>query len=511
MTLLFFTATNILCAQTTFQKTYGGNNTDIAKCVKQTTDGGYFLVGSTYTSGAGNGDIYVLRTDSNGDTLWKKKYGSGGTDLGTSGQQTIDGGYIFCGTTSGFSAPGNKMYLLKTDLNGNLQWSKVFLNGSAFSVLQTDDGGYIMTGTANGELAVIRTDFAGDTLWTKLIGGSGNDVGSCISKTQDNGFVIVGNTNSFGLGNIDMILVKIDSNGNTLFTKTYGGANDDKAASVQQTIDGGYVVSGLTNSYGTGQSDIFLLKTDSIGNVVWSKTFGGINNDEASSVQQTTDGGFAIAGFANYTISSTSGHMVLVKCDSTGSLDWQHAYGKSSYNDWGYAAQQTTDGGYIVTGTTYSFSGFGGQYDDIYLVKTNSSGSSGCFEPVYSLTVTDTLFQTASPAISTSSGLTALIHTTLVNSGGLDSTHCIVVGINETPSKQDLIVVSPIPVSDVLFINGTHEKGEVWLYSIDGKAILHKQTSDNKTEIKIDALPVGLYVLKYKMADQIQFIKLTKM
>lgn len=509
--LSFFTSINILCAQTTFQKTYGGNNTDIAKCVKQTSDGGYFLIGSTYTSGAGNGDIYAIRTDQNGDTLWRKKYGSGDTDLGYSGQQTTDGGYIFCGTTSGFSAPGSKMYLLKTDLNGNLLWSKVFLNGNAFSVLQTNDSGYIMTGTANGQLAIVRTDFTGDTLWTKLIGGAGNDIGSCISKTLDNGFIIVGYTNSFGLGNYDMFLVKIDANGNTLFTKTYGGTNDDRASAVQQTIDSGYILSGLTNSYGAGQSDIFLLKADSIGNVVWSKTMGGINNDEANSVQQTTDGGFAIAGFANYSISSSSCHMVLIKCDSTGSLVWHHAYGKSSYNDWGYAAQQTTDGGYIVTGTTYSFSGFGGQYDDIYLVKTNSTGSSGCFEPVYSLSVTDTLCQTTNPAISIASGLTALIHTTLINSGGLDSALCIVVGINETFTKQDLIIVSPNPVFDVLSINGTNEKGEVWLYSIDGKTIIHEFTSDNKTELKIDALPVGLYVLKYKMASRIQYIKLTKM
>jgi len=365
---------------TLWTKTFGGNDSEGGYSVQQTTDGGYILTGWTRSFGAGFYDVWLIKTDASGDTLWTKTFGvSGGGcisgpvgDVGHSVQQTNDGGYIITGHIWR-SFCDIDIWLIKTDASGDTLWTKIFggsYSDAGNSVQQTTDGGYIITGdtySLAGEYDVwlIKTDASGDTLWTKTFGGSNIDFGKSVQQTTDGGYIIAGITESFGAGDYDVWLIKTNASGDTLWTKTFGGSDSDEASSVQQTSDGGYIITGRTESFGAGESDIWLIKTEASGDAIWTKTFGGSSYDEVHSVKQTTDGGYIITGFTE-SFGAGEADIWLVKTEASGDTLWTKTFGGGS-RDWGYSVQQTNDGGYIVTGYTTSF---GAGEADVWLIKT---------------------------------------------------------------------------------------------------------------------------------------------
>ena len=255
MMLLFAGVT--VYAQATFQKSIGGSAEDYATNLSPTSDNGFILLGTTASFGAGGDDIYLIKLNANGDTMWTKTYGGTNDEYGSSVKQTTDGGYIISGDTKSFGVAIKDAYLIKTDMNGNVLWSKTFgSSGSDYgnTVLQTTDGGYIVAGTTetigsgNYDVYLIRTNSVGDTLWTKSYGGSLEDDGNFIQQTSDGGFILVGTTISFGSGGYDIYVIKIDQSGDTTWTKTYGGIMDDYGFSVKQITGGDYIVTGTTNS-----------------------------------------------------------------------------------------------------------------------------------------------------------------------------------------------------------------------------------------------------------------------
>ncbi len=380
---IFFIFTLMLSAyskpDTTWTRLFGGSQYEFGRCIEQTYDGGYILVGDTYSYGAGDKDIYLIKVKSNGDTLWTKTYGGIGEEDGFSVQQTTDSGYIILGTTSSYGVGGFNFWLVKTKPNGDTLWTKTF-GGSewdwGYSVQQTSDKGYILTGYTESygpapyisNLWLIKTDSLGNTDWSKVYGGNSTDYGCLVRETSDGGYIIIGDTYSFGAGSRDIYLLKTNSIGDTLWTKTFGGSNSDGGKSVQQTYDDGYILTGYTESYGAGDKDFWLIKTDSNGSMEWDKTFGGSNEERGESVCQTNDSGYIITGNTE-SYGNGNSDVYIVRTDINGDTLWTSTYGWDN-QDWGRCIEQTDDGGYIIVGDTYT-SLSTGEYD-IYVIKLDS-------------------------------------------------------------------------------------------------------------------------------------------
>jgi hypothetical protein len=250
-----------------------------------------------------------------------------------------------------------------------------------FSVQQTSDGGYIIVGYTRSfglghDVYLIKTNASGDTLWTRTYGGTNTDEGHSVQQTSDGGYIIVGRTGSFGAGGWDVYLIKTDGSGGTLWTRTYGGTNHDEGNSVRQTSDSGYVIAGITKSFGVGSYDVYLIKTNASGDTLWTRTFGGADDDDGGSVQQTSDGGYIIAGRTAGSFGSVSYDVYLIKTNALGETLWTRTYGGPN-SDWSYSVQQTSDGGYIIAGATFSYGA--GPYD-VYLIKTDANGNVGVAE-----------------------------------------------------------------------------------------------------------------------------------
>ena len=304
-----------------WNRTLGGSSNDYGASVQQTTDGGYIIAGSTHSFATSSYDVWLIKTAANGSANWTRTFGGSANDYGSSVRQTADGGYIVVGSTPSFGAGAADVWLIKTAANGSTDWTRTFggsANDYGYSVQQTTDDGYIVAGStasfgAGGyDVWLIKTAANGSAEWTRTFGGSSNDYGYSVQQTADDGYIVAGSTNSFGAGSGDVWLLKVAANGTANWTRTFGGSANDCGYSVQQTADGGYIVAGSTNSFGAGSGDVWLLKTAATGTAEWNSTFGGFSDDVGHAVQQTADGGYIIAGFT-HSFGAGSGDVWLIK------------------------------------------------------------------------------------------------------------------------------------------------------------------------------------------------------
>ena len=395
-----------------WQKSLGSGAWDQAHSIKQTTDGGYIVAG--YKTDNQNGfDYWIVKLSNTGNIEWQKSFGGSGIDNANSIQQTTDGGYIIAGYSNSTDGDitGNigstDYWIVKISSTGNIEWQKS-LGGSwgdqAYSIQQTSDGGYIIAGysdsndgdvTVNNGLSdywVVKLSNTGIIVWQKSFGGSGNEYCHSIKQTTDGGYIIVGYSNSNdgdvsgNYGDNDFWVVKTNNIGSIEWQKSFGGSGSDEAHSVQQTLDGGFIVAGRTNSndgdvtVNNGLNDCWVVKLSNTGTIVWQKSFGGSLNDDVRSIEQTTDGGYIIAGYSNsndgdVTVNIGMTDYWVVKLSNTGNIVWQKSFGGSG-SDAAFTIQQTTDGGYIVAGFSGSTDGDvtgnnGGM--DYWVVKLSSS------------------------------------------------------------------------------------------------------------------------------------------
>jgi len=426
--LLFTALANMLSAsfalaQPTiqWQECLGGSGNDRAFDIQKTIDGGYILAGSSDSNNddvSGNhGDIdyWVVKISSIGTIEWEKSYGGSGRDYASSIQQTSDGGYIVAGSSvsndgdvSGNHSLGEDYWVVKLTSLGTIEWQKAF-GGSGFdysySIQQTSDGGYIVAGTSDsndGDVSghhddddywVVKLNSIGTIEWQKSIGGSGFDRAKSIQQTSDGGYILAGTSDSndgdvsLNNGYEDYLVVKINSIGTIEWQKSFGGSGRDYANSIQQTSDGGYIVAGSSVSNDGDVSgnnglamDYWVVKLTSLGAIDWQKALGGINNDYSYSIQQTSDGGYIVAGITYSIDGDVSGNnggvdYWMVKLTITGTMEWQKALGGTGL-DYSYSIKQTSDGGYIVTGESISndgdVSGNHGE-NDYWVVKLSDS------------------------------------------------------------------------------------------------------------------------------------------
>ncbi|MDD5528549.1 MAG: T9SS type A sorting domain-containing protein [bacterium] len=373
---IILTGTNLFASapDTLWTRTYGWPGDDGSESVCETFDNGFIIAGWIF--GTESQDVYLIRTNSLGDTLWTKTFGGASTDGGNSVQQTSDSGFIIAGNTSSFGIgvpTYPNVYLIRTNSSGDTMWTRTF-GGVEYdvssSVQQTKDGGFIIIGSTNSfgigtrNCYLIKTNSNGDAMWTKTYGGTGWDEGQSVQQTSDSGFIITGGAGSFGAGSYDVYLIKTNSSGDTLWTRTFGGTDFDYGGSVQQISDGGFIIAGVIYSFGADSGDVYLIRTNSSGDTLWTKTYGGAGEDYGFSVQQTKDNGFIIAGVTN-SFGAGGYDIYLVRTNSSGDTLWTKTIG-GTYDDWGWHVQQIEDGGFIVVGVTRSF---GAGNNDIYLIR----------------------------------------------------------------------------------------------------------------------------------------------
>jgi hypothetical protein len=295
---------------------------------------------------------------------------------------TDNGNQVSTSASSQFIVTGSRNLVANFALSTN-QWINIYsCNNDAGGYLKstqlTSDGGYILAGRTYcgadwSDFWVLQLDSTGNELWQKTYGGAGSESASSIQNTSDGGYIVAGDTNSFGAGDQDALLLKLDSSGNVIWQKIYGGSSDDTFSSIQQTTDGGHIVAGSKGSVppddGFGLQDLWVLKLDSTGKVVWQNIYGESGMEKANSIQQTSDGGYIVAGITVGSFNNNHGpyyDIWLLKLDSSGNVLWQKVYG-GSYDENIGSIQQTSDGGYILTGDIYNSSEFGSS--DIWEAK----------------------------------------------------------------------------------------------------------------------------------------------
>ncbi|SJZ74746.1 delta-60 repeat domain-containing protein [Trichlorobacter thiogenes] len=363
----------------------GGNNSDSAASVQQTADGGFIVAGNTSSFGTTEQDAWVLKLNASGEVVWQKTYGGEGYDSVSAIQQTADGGYIVAGYTNSYGANSNgDAWVLKLDASGEVVWQKTYGGegyDSASAIQQTADDGYIVAGFTNSfgesyDAWVLKLNASGNVVWQKTYGGTtDSDEAVAIQQTADGGYIVAGTTYCFGAGNSDALIVKLSENGTIEWQKTYGGTGLESASAIQQTADLGYIVAGVTTSFGAGGLDGWLLKLAENGTESWQKTWGGSGGDSFSSVWQTADGGYIVAGSTGSS-GAGNGDAWVLKLSEYGSEVWQKTYGGAA-GDSVNAVQQTSDNGYIVVGSTASL---GLQTFDLWVMKLEQDGSlDGCY------------------------------------------------------------------------------------------------------------------------------------
>jgi len=399
-----------------WEKMLGGSGDDEAYSVAPTEDGGFIIAGYSYsndgdvTGNHGGSDYWVVKLDSNRHLLWQKSYGGSGDDYANSVAPTEDGGFIIAGYSysNDGDVTGNHgdadYWLVKLDASGDLIWQKSY-GGSgddyANSVAPTEDGGFIIAGYSesnDGDVSgnhgssdywLVKLDAIGEPIWQKSYGGSGDDYANSVAQTTDGGYIVAGTSNSIdgdvsgNHGDADYWLVKLDASGDLIWQKSYGGSGDDYANAVAQTMDGGYIVAGYSwSSDGDvsgnhGGYDYWVVKLGADGNLVWQKSLGGSYDDYAESVAPTSDGGYIVAGTSNSIDGDVSGNhgssdYWLVKLDASGDLIWQKVMG-GSHDDRANSVVQMPDGGYVVAGFWNAGFGEGGEISDYWVVKIGGS------------------------------------------------------------------------------------------------------------------------------------------
>ncbi|HEY6161663.1 MAG TPA: T9SS type A sorting domain-containing protein [Bacteroidia bacterium] len=488
----------------TFQAAFGDTSSDQAASVIATSDGGYILCGYK-TDPANNRDAYLVKTNANGALQWSKTYFGSNADQAYDVMQLGGGSYVWAGYTQSFGAGGTDACLVKTDASGNVLWAKAYggaINEGVYGMVRCSDGGFALAGSTGtygaggGDAYLIRTDSSGNMLWNGVYGGANLDLAYGISQTSDGGFILAGVTFSFGAGSYDVYVLRVSAGGTLLWSKTYGGSNVEFGYKVKQTIDGGFIIAATTESFGAGLSDAYLLKTDSLGTLLWSKTYGSFDFDESLSIGLTNDGGYILSGDAN----SYSGSFdaLMIKTDTSGVPLWSRIYGgvaDESLN----AAFQTSDGGYGAAGFTRSYGA--GNYD-MFVLKTEPGGQGWCGDSLVTLVSAPAPSITTAPlTLSDTGGIQSSIvfnigggtTSTLVCSSGAD--------VHENTATQSFISVAPNPSGGNFVLHSAENIRYLEVRNLLGEIVLGMNVNNTSANIGMESCKSGIYFYSAQMEN----------
>ena len=368
---------SLVSAQAGWNCMYGNAGDDVAYSAVQAANDGFAVAGSTNSSDTGSLDGWLVKIDSSGKMQWNKTYGGNKNDVFHSVICTSDGQYAMAGYTASYGADALDFWLVKVDSSGNMLWNKTFGetgNDEAWCLIQASDGGYVLTGTTNSsgktDFWLVKTDSSGNMQWNKKYGGTGDEVAKCVIQTRNDGYSLAGYKRAYNATAFNMWIVKTDSSGNAQWNQIFGGSGHSGAFSVMQTSDQGYALVGATVSCSANKSDAWLIKLGKTGSMEWNQTYGSKMQDAACSFIQTSDGGYALAGITE-SFGAGGQDCWVVKTDASGNIQWNQTYGGSK-SDGVYSLFQTGDGGFVLVGYSESNSNGG---KDFLVIKTDASGA----------------------------------------------------------------------------------------------------------------------------------------
>jgi len=451
-----------------------------------------------------------------GDSLWSQTYGGDDEDWAWSLIQDADGGYSMAGWSESSVGYYEDAYVVKTDAAGDTLWTR-FLGGTgadrAWEHSQTADGGYLVAGfisapmTSVCDMWLARLDAQGDTLWTRAWGGSGSEEARAMAPTSGGGCVMAGYTESFGVGLADFYVVRTDANGDSLWGRTFGGEATEWASAVIQTSDDDILAAGVTVSFGAGSEDIWVVKISGDGDSLWSHTYGGDETDYVWSIIEVSDGGYLLAGSTG-SFGAGLEDMWLVRIDEDGNELWNQTFGGMS-DDEGWSVVETSDGGFLIAGKTESF---GAGADDLWLVKTSADGDS-----LWSRTFGDTGQDGGYAVIQNSDGNYLAAGATWSFTGvrnemwlvcvegvgtGIEqqpiaTPHCFALDVHPNPFNPSTVASFELRVPSHVSLRVYDTAGRLAATLVDGwrEAGAHKATFDGSD------LPSGIYLARLTAGD----------
>jgi hypothetical protein len=385
--LILWTLPFEIFCQTTFEKEFGGRLPDYGRSAIEASDKGYIIVGESYSFTNGSKDIYITKTDKRGIKIWDKHYGGKNADYAYDVKLTSDGNYVVIGATDNFGEEETpNIYLLKIDNHGDTLWTKTYGTGFGdygYSIIESYDKSLVITGmsdrNSNGKknLIVLKTDKNGNERWLKTYEPEESYIGKCIIQTNDSDYIVLSDKPEYGgqMINSYLKLIKISPSGDTLWTKTIKHQQSFQAANIIQTHDNGFIICGTSSGNSSnkrGATDIYLIKTDNSGNVKWMRSYGGNDYDLGHGVTQASDSDYVIVGetYRNENYNNYK-DMVLYKVDNAGSMIWSRTF-KSKGIELGNTIIETSDSGLLIGGTLNNNDGL--KENDVFLLKVDKDG-----------------------------------------------------------------------------------------------------------------------------------------
>lgn len=499
--LLLLINSQISISQIPFHKTVGDTTENWANCIKRTGDGGYILTGYANDSVYDDFDVYLVKMNASFELEWTKTYGGTNVEIGNSVIQTSDGGYVITGRFMSSTPPINMdVYILKTDSIGNLTWSYTYgaqpigYAEEGHKVFETSDGGFVIA-VENG---LIKIDFNGIFQWQSTY----NFGVTSMDETPDGGYVLGGRGYC---GNSCILIARLDSAGNLLWTHQYDDNTAVYSQDVLSTSDGAFVITGY-GSISTSNTAIILMKADSTGGLLWYKEFNLQSRGAGYDVLESIDGGYVVMGRSYNGFSNAA---ALVKTDNNGNVLWAKQYGSFGGDEYAISGLQTNDGGYVFTGFTF---GFGTIAGDIYLVKTDSLGFTNCNE-------TNTVVTYLTPGVTDTSiihsidttAFIAISYPVTVGSHGSDSLLCTLVGLAPNIDQSTVnIQISPNPSNGQFTIsfNRILKNGTIEIYNSLGKMVYSNHfVNAFSTEINNGNFSSGIYFISVNDNEKYYFEK----